>query len=81
MSVSKQEIVDYLARLVGIDASQLQGDTPLFSSGLLDSFTLVDLISFVESKAGLRVPATDVNLENLDSVDRILDYVKRRNDE
>lgn len=54
----------------------LEGDTELFSTGMLDSVAMVGLISFVEQHAGVRVQPGDVTLENFDSVDAILAYVQ-----
>lgn len=59
----------------GLDVSTLQDDTKLFSSGLLDSLAMVDLIAFIEDQAGVRVRWTEVSLEHLDSVGAVLGYV------
>jgi acyl carrier protein len=68
----------YLGDRMGLDTSTLADDTPLFSSNLLDSFSMVDLIMFIEKESGVRLNPTDVSLDNLDSIERILTFVDTR---
>ncbi|ABL69396.1 acyl carrier protein [Paracoccus denitrificans] len=75
MSLSKDELIRYIRSELNID-TVLEGDTELFSTGMLDSVAMVGLISFVEQHAGVRVQPGDVTLENFDSVDAILAYVQ-----
>ena len=67
----------YISDEFGIDANSLQRDTSLFSSGLLDSFSMVDLLSFVEKLTARKFRVVDVSLDNLDSIDRIVAFLKR----
>ena len=50
----------------------------LFKSGILDSFTLVDLITLLQEQCGITIPDGDVKAENFNTVDAIEDYVSRR---
>lgn len=78
MAVTERQITEFLEQRLGLDAGAVGPSTPLFSSGLLDSFSMVDLISFVESTAGFRMRPSEVSLENLDSVERIVRFSARR---
>ncbi len=80
MSLTQDHLLNYLDQEHGLDPTQIDSDTLLFSDGLLDSFTMVELIAFIESKAQFRMKATEVNLDNLDSIQRILSYVTSRAD-
>lgn len=60
-----------LAETFAIPAGELFDDTPLFSSGRLDSFHLVELIAALEKASGKRISAGEVSLDNLDSPRRI----------
>jgi len=55
----------------------VDGESPLFSSGMLDSFAMLNLIMFVEAQTGMDVRAEDVTLENFDTARRILDFASR----
>jgi len=75
------EIIDqlkgFLEEELDIEAGDLELDTPLFSGGIIDSFSLVSLLKFVETTFELRVGPTDVNLENFDSLGRMVTYIER----
>jgi len=60
----------------GVDQAALTDDSELFSEGLLDSLSVMDLVDFVEAEAGVPIPPTDIVLENFDSVTRIIRYVE-----
>jgi len=75
MGLSKDNLILYIRSELNIDMP-LNGDTELFSTGMLDSVAMVGLIAFVEDKAGVRVQPGDVTLENFDTVDAILAYVQ-----
>jgi acyl carrier protein len=77
MPVSRDTLRTFLATDLGVDVSKVEDDTLLFSSGTIDSFSLVTLISFLEEQGEFQVDATDVNLDNLDSIERILAYVEQ----
>lgn len=75
MTLSAEELIAYLARDLGI-AEPVDAETELFSSGLLDSVSMIGLITFIEEKTRATIPATDVTLENFDSISRITDYAR-----
>lgn len=49
-------------------------DDPLFTSGLLDSVAMMNLIAFLEEKTGSDVRPADVTLDNFDTLTRITSY-------
>lgn len=59
-------------------AGPLDGDTSLTQSGVLDSMGVLELILFIEERFGVHVPDEDTLPANLDSVDRIVGYVRSR---
>ena len=57
---------------------QLQSDEPLISSGLIDSFSLVDLSIFVEEKFGVQIDDTELNTDTFDNLDQLIKLIKER---
>jgi acyl carrier protein len=53
-------------------------DEPLLSSGLVDSFHLVDLSIFVENTFGVRIDDADLNASSFDSLDQLASFIKAR---
>jgi len=76
MPLTREGLLNYLEVKMGVDVSGVDEVTPLFSSSLLDSFSMVDLIMFIEQQAGFRMDALDITLENLDSIGNILRLVE-----
>ncbi len=78
MTIGRTELIDYIVANFGLEEDEFEDSTLLFSDGLLDSFCMVNLISFVEGEAGITFRPTDVNLDNLDSIERIVEFVERK---
>jgi acyl carrier protein len=75
--MTKDDLLAFLKSDLGVDTSKLEDETALLSSGLVDSFSMIDLIQFVERASSAKVAPTDVSMDNLDTVKRILDFVAR----
>jgi acyl carrier protein len=78
MALDRENLRRYLHEKQGLQLEDFEDATLLFSSGLIDSFSMVDLIMFIENTAGLRVHPADVTLDNLDSIERILAFIAAR---
>jgi acyl carrier protein len=78
MSLTPEAVLSYLKDQVGLDTSAVTPDTALFTSNLLDSFSLVDLILFVESGMGAKIDPDDVRIENFDSISRIVHFAESK---
>lgn len=75
--MTKQDVFTFLKTQFAIEEQQVDENTGLFSEGLLDSFSIVDLVLYIENSTGVKLQPTDVTLENLDSVAKILDFVSK----
>jgi acyl carrier protein len=56
----------------------LHNDTPLRTSGVLDSVATLRLVTFVEEEFGIRVEAHEASVENFDSIDSITAFVQSK---
>jgi acyl carrier protein len=52
-------------------------DSGLFSGGLIDSLSVMELVGMVEKCIGCQIPPADITLENFDTVNRILRYAEK----
>ena len=64
--------------LPGEPADSLAGDTPLISGGILDSIATLKLVMFLEENYKFVVADEEMVPENLDSLDNIDAYVRRK---
>ncbi len=78
MSDTERKVRDFLRENFILGDEALDGDASLTRSGVLDSMGVLELIMFVESDLGVRVPDEDTLPENFDSVDRIVAYLDGR---
>ena len=62
---------------LAVDTAEVNKETPLFSSGLIDSFSLVNLMAYIEGEGGFMISPTDVNLDNFDTISSILRFAQR----
>ncbi len=56
---------------------QLQRDTPLVSSGLIDSLNLVSLQVFIEREFNRKIPASQITARSFNTVRQILEVIQR----
>ena len=50
----------------------------LFASGVLDSIALLDVVSRIEQHWSIRFSWSDVNLDNLDSLEKMVNFIARK---
>ena len=53
-------------------------ETSLFRDKLLDSLSLLSLISFIEKTFSIKISTSEVSIDNLDTVSSILNFVDRK---
>jgi len=80
MANVKEELRQYILSefLPGEKASNLQDDTHLRTSGILDSVGTLRVVSFVEERYGIEVQAHEASPENFDQIDTIAAFIKRK---
>ncbi len=70
---------DYItSKLLKQPGRRIEVDAPLISSGLVDSFSLVDLALFVEDTFGVRIDDTELNANTFDSLNQLVALIKQR---
>jgi len=63
-----QQMIDQVVRLIRKPNLQIDENTPLVSSGLIDSMALVDLLLKLEDITHLRIPAGKVQPKDMNTV-------------
>jgi len=56
----------------------ISADESLISSGLIDSFSLMDLALFIEDAFGVRVEDTELNAETFDNLNQLANLIQSR---
>ena len=74
-----EQLSQYIAaEILKQPGREIQTDAALISSGLIDSFSLMDLALFVEDTFGVRIEDTELNAETFDSLDDLADLIQSR---
>ena len=71
MTSEEQQMVQYVVELIRKPGVTIDENTPLVSSGLVDSMALVDLLLKVEDLTHRRIPAGKVQPKDMDTVARM----------
>jgi len=59
------------------DAQELNINTPLISSGLLDSFDIMSMISMINKEFDINIHGQDITFENLNDIHSIITIIER----
>ena len=57
---------------------KISADEQLISSGLIDSFNLMDLALFVEDTFGVRIEDTELNANTFDNLNQLASLIESR---
>jgi len=75
----KDAILDYIKNeyLEDEDDFEIDETTPLISSGIVDSFSMVSLKRFLEKKYDISIPDEQATPEAFDTVNSIIELIGR----
>ena len=78
MASIKDTVLQYVKNeyLESDDDREITYDTPLISGGIVDSFSMVSLKVFLETKFNIQIPDAKASPEAFDSVNNIVNLLK-----
>ncbi len=68
MTPEAQQMADYVSELIRKPGVPIEEDTPLVSSGLIDSMALVDLLIKLEDLTHMRIPPGKVQPKDMNTI-------------
>jgi acyl carrier protein len=68
MTAEQQLMIQHIVQLIRKPGLAIDENTPLVSSGLIDSMSLVDLLLKLEDLTHMRIPSGKVRPKDMDSV-------------
>lgn len=72
------ELVDLITDEIAIDGGPVLADTDLLLGGVVDSLGVVRIVNWIEERLGIEIDASDVTLENFQTVDAMVSYIELR---
>lgn len=77
MTPEAQQMIGHILQLIRKPGLSIDENTPLVSSGLIDSMALVDLLLKLEDLTHVRIPAGKVQPKDLDTVAKMFATAQR----
>jgi acyl carrier protein len=78
MVIVENKIIAFIKKEIAGDPDiEIQPDTKLISSGLIDSFSLVTLHIYIEQEFGVKIPASRVIPDTFDTVEQITSMIRQ----
>ncbi|MDG5815463.1 acyl carrier protein [Chitinispirillales bacterium ANBcel5] len=76
----KTEIVGFINNnfLMGSNLVKFNDDDSFLEKGIIDSTGVLEMVNFIQSNFGISVEDAELVPENLDSINRITDYIVRK---
>ena len=75
----QDQIAAYISKELLKDPTRIiTSDEALISSGLVDSFNLVDLALFIEETFGVRIDDTELTADVFDTIDELTSLISAR---
>ena len=72
----KEELIAYIKKeFVEDPDEEIDDATPLISSGLIDSLSIVSLVAFIDKKFGVKIPDEKGVVENFEAVNKIIETI------
>jgi len=68
MTAEARQMIEHIVRLIRKPGVTIDENTPLVSSGLIDSMALADLLLKLEDLAKVRIPAGKVQPKDMNTV-------------
>jgi acyl carrier protein len=67
-----------IVRQVARPGATIEADTPLISSGLVDSFRFATLVAALEAHYKMRIPLAEVGVDNFDTAAQMDRFLRAR---
>lgn len=71
----QNKLLDFIARTFMVDAQDINLEKSLIDEGIIDSFGLVEIATFIESELSMVVEEDEMIRDNFGSVLRIVDFI------
>lgn len=73
------ELSNYIAgHILKLPHRKITADEALISSGVIDSFNLVDLALYVEDNYGVLIDDTELNAQTFDTLEQLVALIETR---
>lgn len=74
----KEKLIDFIkGEFLDDPEMEINEDTKLISSGLIDSFSLVSLQRYIDKEFGKKIPAPKITAESFDTIQQMIEIIQQ----
>ena len=77
----KEKIKNFIVENFLFGERGLEDDEPLFESGIIDSLGLIKLLAFIDETFKISMEMSEIDIENFNTLNDILETIKRKMDQ
>ncbi len=74
----QEKLLDFITKNFVVERDEVDLDKSLIDEGIIDSFGLIEIGTFMETQFGFTVDEDDMVRENFGSVHKMVDFIKGR---
>lgn len=71
----KEALKKFIKETFMFGEGELNCDTPLFESGIIDSMGFIKLLAFLEKNCGISLDMSEITMENFKTIDGICEKI------
>jgi acyl carrier protein len=71
----KTNVLEFINREILNNLNTIEENQELLVSGILDSLSIMRVVSYLERETGITIPPIDIALENFSSVNAMCNYL------
>ena len=76
--MNKEDLIEYIVDEYVEDDTEIGDETPLISGGVIDSFSIVSLKTWLEKKESITIPDEMGTADTFETVTKILALIEQR---
>lgn len=73
----KDRLLDFITTSFMVERHEIDLDKSMIDEGIIDSFGLIEIATFMEREFGMKVREEQMIRSNFGSVNRIVEFIKR----
>ena len=74
----EEKLIEFIKNeFLSDDETEITADTKLISSGIIDSFSLVSLQSYIKREFGKKIPNPRMTVENCDTITQLIELINK----
>ena len=76
----REKLLDFICRNFMVEENEIDMDSSLVDQGIIDSFGLVEIATFLKKEFNVETTEKDMNRENFGSIEKLIIYIGRKSE-